>query len=154
MSSRGGCHSLVPFSRRFIFRDQGLCPHGNTRRRSLWMTYELETLKWCLNIDTGINPASCTSAVSTLACYMRAQDAYVLLDIILACLDGALSKLHTELRSCAIDPPGGKIGNMLLVTMGGGLVDRWWLAILVLLWLSGRVHRNILVRIPLELWLL
>lgn len=73
MSSRGGCHSFVPFSNRFIFRDQGLCLHGNTRRRSLWMTYELETLKWCLSSDTGINPASCTNVVSTLMRYMRTK---------------------------------------------------------------------------------
>jgi hypothetical protein len=153
MSSRGGCHSFVPFSRRFIFRDQGLCLHGNTRRRSLWMTYEFETLKWCFSSDTGSNQASCMNLVSVLIHQVRVRDAHVLLNIGLARLNSALAKLHTQLRGCAIDPPCGKVRNMLLITLLG-LVHRWWLAILVLLWLSGRVHRGVLVRISLEGWLL
>lgn len=153
MSSRGGCHSLVPFSRRFIFRDQGLCLHGNTTRRSLWMTYELDTLKWCLSSDTGINPASCTGVVNIVMHYMRVRDAHVLLDIVLACLNSTLAKLHAELRSCTIDPPRGKVRNMLLIAMGG-LVHRRWLTILVLLRLSSWIHRSILVRVSLKVWLL
>lgn len=79
---------------------------------------------------------------------MRMRDAYVLLDVVLACLYSTLAKLHAQLRSCTINPPRGKVRNMLLIAVRG-LVHRWWLTILVLWWSSG-VHRNVLVRIPLR----
>ena len=71
-----------------------------------------------------------------------------MLDVVLTGLNGTLAKLHSQLRSCTIDPPSGKIRDVLLITMLG-LVHRWWLAILVLLWLPVRVHRNVLIRILL-----
>lgn len=148
MSSRGGCHSFVPFSKRFILRDQGLCLHGNMSRRSLWITYELETLKWCLSSDTGINQASCIGFVSARVHHVRVRDAYVLLDIVLARLYSALAKLHAQLRSRTINPPRRKVRHMLLITVRG-LGYRWRLAILVLWWSSG-VHGNIWVWIPLR----
>ena len=93
------------------------------------------------------------NVVSMLMRCVRVRDGYILLDIVLARLNSTLAKLHTQLRSCAVDPPRGKIGDMLLITMLG-LVHWWWLTILVLLWLSGWVRRNVLVRVPLEVWLL
>lgn len=92
-------------------------------------------------------------AVGAIVHYNPVRDAYVLLDIVLTRLNGTMAELHAQLCSCAIDPPRGKIRDMLLITMLG-LVHRWWLTILVLLWLSVRVHRNILVGIPLGVWLL
>ena len=93
------------------------------------MTYELETLKWCLSSDTGINQASCTF-VST--CMHHIRDGYVLLHVVLACLYSTLAKLHAQLRSRTIDPPSRKVGNMLLIPLRR-LVHLRRLAILVLL---------------------
>ena len=117
------------------------------------MTYELETLKWCFSSDTGISPASCINVVGTIVDYTRVRSTHVLLDVVLARLDSTVAKLHTQLRSCTIDPPRRKIGHMLLIAVLR-LVRRWWLPVLILLWLPGRVHRNTLVRISLEGWLL
>lgn len=43
-SSRGGRYSW-PWAPTACLRDHGLCLHGNRTRKSLLMTYELETLK-------------------------------------------------------------------------------------------------------------
>lgn len=58
-SSRGAAHSDWPFSRRTTWRDHGRCRHGKSSKRSFRITKELETLKWCLRFEMGMNPPSC-----------------------------------------------------------------------------------------------
>jgi len=86
------------------------------------MTYELDTLKWCLSSDTGINPASCVD-FNAITRYRSVGNAHILLDVVLTRLNSALAELHTQLRSCTIDPPCRKIRNVLLIPLGG-LVHR------------------------------
>lgn len=62
-SSRGGCHSVWPFSDRCMRRDQGLCRHGKSSKRNLFMTYEFETLKWCFKTEIGMRPPSYTGVL-------------------------------------------------------------------------------------------
>ena len=96
--------------------------------RSFERTYELETLKWCLSMETGMKPPSYGGMNGGHGQVWFAR-AHVLLDILLASCYCTLTKLHTKGSGSIIETPCREVNmgcgvNLTLEVrlMGRGLV--------------------------------
>lgn len=112
-SSLGGSHCICPCSDGLFARVHLLCRHGNRISRSLCMTYELDTLKWCFKRGTGIEPPNCMDSkiVNKTSLQEILLSTYILLHIFLASSNSTLTQLHAKLSRrrvhtplCEVDP--------------------------------------------------